>query len=1252
MLRKLLLFISFVLVGTSLLKAQTGSIKIKLVDKKTHDAMPFSSVVVEQNGVNIVSNQTNFDGEVIFTALPPGKYDVKASFVGYQTIEKTGAIVSVDQTKYLQIDMEDLGGVVMKEVKIEATAVELVDKNISDSKTVTREDYQNMAAKDVDGVVATGAGIFQADRGQALNARGARSEGTTYYVDGVQVPAGSALGIAQNGIEQITTISGGIPAQYGNALGAVIAITTRGVQPNFFATVQGESSEYLDAFGHNLGGFSLGAPIYSKRDTAGHKKAVVGFILSGELAHDKDPNPSAIGTYAVNPSTLSYLQQNPLRLSANGATDVRSSEFVTMNDLEKLQYRQDVAATGINLNGKLKFAINDNTDLTVGGRYSYGNSQGSVYNFALFNPSENPQVLSNTINVNARLVERFNTKTETEKEKSNALITNAVYTLQGEFTRDHQTVQDENYKNNLFDYGYVGNFNVIRGKQDYWVDGPNGTGGYASNYIYDNNKHAYVQQGLPGDSLVLFTPGTVNPNAANYTSDYYSLRGSPVHNYQEIQQGLGLLNGDAPGNIYSLWYNTGSVYNGYSQTTNDQFRVYTNFSASIKNHNIQVGFDYTQSIQSQYSLSPEGLWTLMRSLTNFHLQQLDTANPIKGTLGAYNTISYNPKYNAATQTQFDKSLRAKLGLPVDGTTIINTDGLSPSMYSLGMFSPDNLLNGGNSLVSYSGYDYMGNKLTGGSPSFNSYFTAKDANGNFTRQVGAFEPIYISGYVQDQFDISDLKVRLGLRLEEYNANQEVLKDPFSLYAIKSVGEATNLGTAPSNIPNNYVVYVDNPNNPTKIVGYRNPNSSIASPQWFTPGGVQVNNPAVLANNAGISQVYPYLVNPNSTTITTDAFKTYIPAINLMPRIAFAFPISDLAQFNANYDIITQRPSDGTNYANPSQYLFWSYQAQNPFLANPGLQPQQTTNYELGYKQYLSDRKNSALTISGFYREFRNMEQVIGVYQAYPSPYTTYGSIDFATVKGMSLAYEMRRFHNIQLSANYTLQFANGTGSGPADGINLVTAQLPNLRTLIPLSYDQRHVFHMVLDYRYGNKTEYDGPVWIRHKGKEGEKVIRLFENMGINLTTIAGSGTPYSRQANVTEGNGNNSSVVIGVAQRSVLEGSPDGSNLPWTYRLDLKVDKNLIVTWRQETEGKAAKKGRLNIYIRCLNLLNTQNILSVYHYTGNPGDDGYLSSTVGQQYVAAQNSPTSFSNLYSIKVNNPANYSLPREIILGFMMDF
>ena len=62
--------------------------------------------------------------------------------------------------------------------------------------------------------------------------------------------------------------------------------------------------------------------------------------------------------------------------------------------------------------------------------------------------------------------------------------------------------------------------------------------------------------------------------------------------------------------------------------------------------------------------------------------------------------------------------------------------------------------------------------------------------------------------------------------------------------------------------------------------------------------------------------------------------------------------------------------------------------------------------------------------------------------------------------------------------------------------------------------------------------------------------------------------------------------------------------------------------------------------------------MSVYRATGNANDDGYLSSADYQAQIAAQTDSQAYIDQYSIKVNNPYNYSLPRRIRLGVSLAF
>ncbi|MDP1340745.1 hypothetical protein, partial [Klebsiella variicola] len=67
------------------------------------------------------------------------------------------------------------------------------------------------------------------------------------------------------------------------------------------------------------------------------------------------------------------------------------------------------------------------------------------------------------------------------------------------------------------------------------------------------------------------------------------------------------------------------------------------------------------------SYAPTRLWSLMRGLTNFHIMEIDTDNPFLISYdGIVDTVMYYRRYDELSQRTFDKNLRTKLGLPLDG----------------------------------------------------------------------------------------------------------------------------------------------------------------------------------------------------------------------------------------------------------------------------------------------------------------------------------------------------------------------------------------------------------------------------------------------------------------------------------------------------------------------------------------------------------------------------------------------------------
>ncbi|MCW3103646.1 MAG: hypothetical protein JWO09_2086 [Bacteroidetes bacterium] len=1243
MLRKLLSTLSIVVASAGLLLAQNeSSLKVKLIDKTTKETIPFANVVVEMGGIQAGIGTTNIDGEVTIKPLNPGKYNVKATYVGYQAVQMENINVAVGKTVYLNIEMS--AGTTLDVVEIIEYSEPLIDPDTKSGGTVTREEYQNMATKNINSVAATTAGVYQQDEGGSLNVRGARSSGTAYYVDGQKVIGSS--NVPQSSVEQITTIVGGTPAEYGDATGGIIAITTRGPASKYTGGIEVISSGFgekkgLDAFGYNFLGFSINGPILTSKDsTSGAKKSVLGFSLSGEVVSEKDPDPSAVGFYQINPEKLDEITNTPLRPSEQGSGFVLNSEYVNAGDLQKIKARNNVESKSMRLSGKIQYQPTTNMGITLGGSIDYNKNHGFVYEYALYNPVNNPLNTDKTWRVYAKLTQKFNSATSKEEEKSSSNIKNAYFTIQAGYEKRKQKTRDDDHLDKIFDYGYIGKFTQTIKPIYTWEDSLGGLAQIA---------HGYTS--------LTFAPGEQNPTGTPYTTQFYSLNdAADIQDPSDVQAGLGLLNGDRPASIYGLWYNTGRQYNGYSDNDNSQFRVFANFSADIKNHAIQVGFEYEQRTERYYSLAPIGLWTRMRQLANKHLSQLDFSTPIYNPNpdpanaqildffdpSVYNYYDFNRLYNEGEQSQFDRSLREKLGYAENSTNWIDIDSYDPETYSIDMFSADDLLNlGGGSLVAYYGYDHTGKKLNG-NPSLDDFYNKKDDKGNFTREIGAYKPIYIAGYLQDRFDFKDIKFNVGLRIDRFDANQKVLKDKYLLYETKTAAEMNyaNQPERPSNIGDDFVVYVNDLNNPnSEIKGYRDGDT------WYDASGNEISDPSLLNGSDG--GINPALLNPTDASeknIKSTVFTDYKPQINLMPRIAFAFPISDVANFFAHYDVLTQRPPSA-NRLDPTDYLQLAYR-NAATLNNPGLKPERTTDYELGFTQVLNEKKNSAITLSAFYRELRDMIQVVSVTKAYPQTYTSYDNIDFGTVKGFSIAYDLRRMSSgVQLTASYTLQFADGTGSSASDGFNLASSGQPNLRVLHPLDFDQRHTIVMNIDYRFGAGKDYNGPVWTRKKG-DTEKSVKLLENVGANIVLRAGSGTPYSKQSNISADG------YFDVPQRRSLEGNINGSNLPWNFKVDMRVDKDIELSWGGKKEGEEKKYANLNIYLQVLNVFNQKNIIRVYKATGNPDDDGYLASADAQSDVASKTNPESFQDLYRVNINNPSNYQRPRVIRLGLLLDF
>ena len=334
-------------------------------------------------------------------------------------------------------------------------------------------------------------------------------------------------------------------------------------------------------------------------------------------------------------------------------------------------------------------------------------------------------------------------------------------------------------------------------------------------------------------------------------------------------------------------------------------------------------------------------------------------------------------------------------------------------------------------------------------------------------------------------------------------------------------------------------------------------------------------------------------------------------HINPRLGFSFPVSDKTKFHAQYGRFTQHPELNKLYLSDTRLSANLTQGNMTVSPNPSLKPEETTQYEVGFTQQFGG--NSALNMTGFYKEVRNYTMMANVSDAkrngVPFSWSQYMNGDFGTVKGLSFNFNMRRVNGLLANVSYTLSFAEGTGSDPASNFNIAWIGDTYPTVINPLDYDQRHTGSVMLDYRLDNDAG-------------------LFSNTGINLLYQFGSGTAYTP----SEGY----SVVYDRDWLSPV-GTINSAYKPWTSTLDLKVDRKIDVAGYS-----------VNVFAYIMNALNTDNVDEVYPGSGEAGSDGWLSTPNGKDWLAQR---TNGETYYLAKISDPRRWDAPRMIRFGFNIE-
>ena len=210
---------SLLLLPTIML-AQTGKIKGKVTDLTSGEPLIGANVLVVGTSLGAA---TDVKGEYTIFNLQAGVYEVKASYIGYQTITLTNVRVNTDLTTELNFQLPG-EGISVGEVVVVSERPLINPSNTNAIRTTTSDIIDDLPVRDFNNILKLTPGVVL--QNQNVYIRGGRVDEVGYYLEGTNITnpvlGGRGVTIVQDAVEEIQVQAGGYTAEYGGANSGIV----------------------------------------------------------------------------------------------------------------------------------------------------------------------------------------------------------------------------------------------------------------------------------------------------------------------------------------------------------------------------------------------------------------------------------------------------------------------------------------------------------------------------------------------------------------------------------------------------------------------------------------------------------------------------------------------------------------------------------------------------------------------------------------------------------------------------------------------------------------------------------------------------------------------------------------------------------------------------------------------------------------------------------------------------------------------
>jgi len=221
----LVFLLVFILTASVVIAGVTGKIAGVVSDVKTGEPIANANIVIVGTDYGA---STTLDGDYFIINIPPGKYSVSASYVGYVSVIQSDAIVYADLTTNLNFKLEPTV-IEGQEVVVKAPRRVIRQDVTASTRIATGDEILSMPVANYVGALAQVGGAV--GDGQNIHIRGGRRGEVAYLIDGMEVKDPllnlRMLNIGSPAVAEMVALTGGFDAEFGNAQSAVVNVITR-----------------------------------------------------------------------------------------------------------------------------------------------------------------------------------------------------------------------------------------------------------------------------------------------------------------------------------------------------------------------------------------------------------------------------------------------------------------------------------------------------------------------------------------------------------------------------------------------------------------------------------------------------------------------------------------------------------------------------------------------------------------------------------------------------------------------------------------------------------------------------------------------------------------------------------------------------------------------------------------------------------------------------------------------------------------